>query len=148
MNIFFRHYYLFLYKKLKIYRFEDCEALRAEFNLLADSNLQKEDYHFSGGTDAETFVRKILTPRPQKLADVNYDEMLELITRICNAQGTEYEINYWLIFLEVQLENNKLSDLIYFPKRYFNDGIDHDEMTPKEILDEALKNKRKIIYLN
>jgi hypothetical protein len=127
---------------------EDCEVLLSEFNLLAGSNLQIDEFHFSGGIDAKTFVRNILTPRPQKLTDVSYDEMLELITRICNADGTAYEIDYWLNFLEVQLENNKLSDLIYYPDHYFNDVINRNEMTPKEILDEALKNKRKIIYLN
>ena len=127
---------------------EDCEGLRSEFNLLANSNLKTNEFHFSGGTNAKTFVKNILTLRPQKLADVTYEEMLELITRIYDANGTEYEIDYWLNFLEVQLENNKLSDLIYYPDHYFNDGVDRNEMTPKEILDEALTNKRKIIYLN
>lgn len=127
--------------------FEDCAALRAEFNLLAGSNLQAGDFHFSGGTDAETFVRGVLTPKPEKMTDVSYDEMLELLTRICNADGSEYELNYWLKFLAVQLENNKLSDLIYHPDHYFGDGVKRAEMTPKEMLDEALANKPKIFYL-
>jgi hypothetical protein len=127
---------------------EDCESLRLEFNVLANSDLQIEDFHFSGGTDAITFVKKVLTPKPQKTEDISYDEMLELITRICNADGTEYEIEYWLEFLEVQIENNRLSDLIYYPNHYFGDNLDRNEMSAKEILDEALKTKNKIFYLN
>jgi hypothetical protein len=127
---------------------ENCESLRSEFNLLANSDLQIEDFHFSGGIDANTFVKKILAPKPQKIENISYDEMLELITRICNADGTEYEIEYWLEFLEVQIENNRLSDLIYHPNHYFDDNLDRTEMTEKEILDEALKTKNKIFYLS
>ncbi len=128
-------------------RLEDCAALRSQFNSLANSNLQAEDFHFSGATDADTFVRRVLTPRPQKLDDISYDEMLELMTRVCNADGTEYEIDYWLAFLEIQLGNHKLSDLVFHPKHYFGDDVDRNEMTPKEILDEAITNKPKSILL-
>ena len=88
-------------------RFEDCAALRSHFNSLANSNLKTEDFHFSGATDSKTFVRGVLTSRPQKLDDITYAEMLELMTRIYNADGTEYEIEFWLKFLEVQLGNYK-----------------------------------------
>lgn len=128
-------------------RLENCAALRLEFNSLANSNLQAEDFHFSGATDADTFVRRVLASRPQKLDNITYDEMLELMTRVCNADGTEYEIDYWLAFLEIQLGNHKLSDLIFYPNNYFGDDVDRDEMTPKEILDEAITNKPKAILL-
>jgi hypothetical protein len=128
-------------------RFEDCAALCSQFNSLADLDLQIEDFHFSGATDADTFVRRVLTPRPQKLDDISYDEMLELMTRVCNADGTEYELSYWVEFLEVQLGNHKLSNLIYYPKEYFGGDVNRDEMTPREILDEAITNKPKAILL-
>lgn len=126
---------------------EDCASLRSQFNSLAGTNLQISDFYYSGGTDTDTFVRRALTSKPQKLNDITYEELLELMTRIYNADGTEYELDYWLEFLEVQLGNHKLSDLIYHPKHYFGDDVDRDEMTPKEILDVAITNKPKAILL-
>ncbi|HVE57512.1 MAG TPA: hypothetical protein VNB22_11835 [Pyrinomonadaceae bacterium] len=128
-------------------RLEDCTALRTAFNSLAKTNLQTVDFHFSGAIDSDTFVRRVLTPRPRKVEDVSYEELLELMTRICNAVGSDYELDYWLQFLEVQLDNHKLSDLIYYPNEYFGDGTDRDEMTPKEILDTAIQHKPSIILL-
>lgn len=126
---------------------EDCTALLSQFNAAAGSTLQIEDFHFSGATGADTFVRRVLTPKPQKVNGISYDEMLELVARIYHADGTEYELGYWLEFLEVQLDNHKLSDLIYHPERYFEDDVERGEMTPKEIVDEAITNKPQAIML-
>lgn len=125
--------------------FDNCEEFRREFNYLAGADLQKEDFHFSGWTDAETFVRRVLTPRPQKISDISYDEMLEIITRICHFEGTEHEIDYWIDFLAIQLSNPHLSDLIYYPQQYFGDATAKSDMSPKEILDAAITNKPRVI---
>jgi hypothetical protein len=126
---------------------EDCAALRAAFNSLAGTSLQTEEFRFSGAIDSDLFVRRILTPGPRKIEDASYEELLELMTRICSAAGSGYELDYWLRFLLVQLDDHKLSDLIYYPNEYFGDGIDRNEMTPKEILDAAIKHKPSIIPL-
>src|SRR5436190_24101001 len=46
--------------------------------------------------DPETFARDLLLNRVPVPKDLSYDEMLELVRRICNVEGSEFQIGYWL----------------------------------------------------
>jgi Colicin immunity protein / pyocin immunity protein len=63
---------------------------------------------------------------------LSVDEMVELIRKIMNAEGTEEELDMWEDMLESNLNYPGISDLIYYPDR---------EMTPEEIIKEALAYK-------
>jgi hypothetical protein len=118
---------------------KDADSLIRRFNKEAGRSFSKREIarHLTN-TDEETFVRETLTPPPTKLPDITYEELLELVTRVCQATGSGSEHEYWLTLLEVNLGNPQLSDLIYWPGEYFGDGDNSREMSPKEILDIAL----------
>lgn len=78
---------------------------------------------------------------PNIIPNITYEELLELMMRVYNATGSETEHDYWLELLEVNLRNPRLSDLIYWPGEYFGDGNNSREMSPKELLDNALADR-------
>ena len=60
------------------------------------------------------------------------DQLVELVRRIMNAEGTEDEIDAWQDLLERNLLDPNVSDLIFYPDR---------EMTAEEIVERALNYK-------
>jgi hypothetical protein len=96
-----------------------------------------------GSVDAETFARDVLLNRLPIPTDLSYDEMLEMIRRICKVEGSEFQIGYWLSCLKANTHNGRISELIYWPGEYFGDGDHSRELSPKEILDAALAAGRK-----
>ena len=65
---------------------------------------------------------------------VNREELIQLVNKIINCEGTEKEIDDMIDLLEKNVVCPYVSDLIY-----------HDEKTPEEIVDTALAYKP--IYL-
>jgi hypothetical protein len=116
------------------------EELLDEFNRAAGTAFAFEDFQgIYGAMDHETFVRQVLSePAARKVPDITYDELLELLTRVCRAAGVEHEVYFWLRLLEANLPDPRLSDLIYWPGQYFGDGNNARELSPREILDIAL----------
>ncbi|OAI49531.1 hypothetical protein AYO44_18430 [Planctomycetaceae bacterium SCGC AG-212-F19] len=93
--------------------------------------------------DPEAFARDLLLNRVPVPRDLSYEEMLELVRRICSVEGSEFQIGYWLTCLKANTGHDNISDLIYWPAEYFGDGDRSREMSPKEILDAALAAGRK-----
>jgi hypothetical protein len=124
-------------------RLGEWEDLLDEFNREAGTDLNFTDFQcIYGAMEHATWVRQLLSePAVKPLPDVTYEELLELITRICRVHGAEHEIYFWLRFLEVNLDP-RISDLIYWPGEYFGDGNNARELSPKEILDTALRARR------
>jgi hypothetical protein len=60
------------------------------------------------------------------------DQLVELVRRIMNAEGTEDEIDAWQDLLERNVLDPNVSDLIFYPDR---------EMTAEEIVERALNYK-------
>jgi hypothetical protein len=110
-----------------------------EFNRKAGTAFTFSDFQgIYGGTDHETFVRQALSePAVRKVPDVTEEELLELLRRVCGAEGAEHEIAFWLRLLEANLPDPRLSDLIFWPGEYFGDGNDARQLSPREILDIA-----------
>jgi hypothetical protein len=69
--------------------------------------------------------------QPQKLSRM---ELVELVRKICAAEGTEEEQEDMLTLLQSSVPHPEVSDLIYFPP-------EGDELTPEEIVDRALAYK-------
>ncbi|WP_340022993.1 bacteriocin immunity protein [Paenibacillus sp. FSL K6-1096] len=56
-------------------------------------------------------------------------ELIALVTKIVNAEGTEEELDQWLETVIRQVPHPQVSDLIYWHE---------PELTPDEIVDAAL----------
>jgi hypothetical protein len=91
-----------------------------------------------GSIGEETFARNLLVDREAIPRDLSEPEMIELLERIAAADGTEFQIEYWVECLEVNTGVERISDLIYWPGEYFGDGDNSRELSPREILETAL----------
>jgi len=60
------------------------------------------------------------------------EELIALVTRIMDADGTEEEINDMITLLERNVPHPEVSDLIFYPEK---------EMTAEEVVDAALAYK-------
>ncbi|QUL58186.1 bacteriocin immunity protein [Paenibacillus tritici] len=56
-------------------------------------------------------------------------QLIELVTRIVNAEGTEAELDQWLEIVVRNVPHPGVSDLIFW---------NEPELTPEEIIDAAL----------
>ncbi len=90
-----------------------------------------------GSIDAESFARKSLVNWHALPADATEDEMLEMLQLICDAKGSEFQIEYWVECLRVNTGDDRLSDLIFWPDTYFGRPLTK-ELSAAEILDAAL----------
>ena len=58
-------------------------------------------------------------------------ELVELVRKIMNAEGTELELNQMIEKLEKNVPHPDVSDLIFYPD-------DENEVTPEKIVEKAL----------
>lgn len=58
------------------------------------------------------------------------DELIELVRKIMNCEGTEEEIDEMIVVLEANVSDPEVTDYIYY-----------DEKTPDEVVDKALAYK-------
>jgi hypothetical protein len=65
----------------------------------------------------------------------NWDELIQIIRFVCQAEGMNLEQSYALGVLEKNFDANP-SDLIYWPDEWFQDkDMLHVDLTPEEIAD-------------
>jgi len=90
-----------------------------------------------GSISPETFARKSLVDWHSLPADATEAEMLEMLELICQAKGTEFQVEYWVECLRINTGDDRLSDLIFWPDEYFGKPVPQD-LSAEEILDVAL----------
>ena len=67
------------------------------------------------------------------MADLSWDELVQIIQFVCQAEGKESEQSYAPGLLEKNFDANP-SDLIYWPNEWFQDkDMLHVDLTPEEI---------------
>lgn len=67
------------------------------------------------------------------MADLSWDELIQIIQFVCQAEGKESEQSYALGLLEKNFDANP-SDLIYWPNEWFQDkDMLHVDLTSEEI---------------
>lgn len=93
-----------------------------------------------GSINADTFARKCLVNWNALPTSATEDEMLEMIQLICDAKGTEFQVEYWVECLRVNTGDERISDLIFYPDEYFGKPIDK-EFSAAELLNVALDSK-------
>lgn len=119
------------------------EELKA-ISLLANRIVGKYDVDVAFGCGSpEDFARELLIDWLTLPNDLSEPEMLELLEAVCTARGNPVCYSYWVKCLEANTGDNQLSDLIFWPDKYFGDGFDGRERSPSEILEIALRNKAK-----
>ena len=110
---------------------------RAELGALVGRPVSAFDIDAAfGSVDPKTFAEGLLFAEVP--LDLTTEEMLEMIERICNVKGTPAQHSYWLRCLETNTNDNRISDLIFWPDQYFGDGDVKKLMSPQEILQTAL----------
>jgi len=96
----------------------------------------------------ETFARNVLIDWNGISENINNEELLEMIDRICNCDGDEFQMDYWIECVRVNTRDENVSDLIFWPGTYFGDGDDSRSMSPSEILATALESGSKQLKNN
>jgi hypothetical protein len=96
-----------------------------------------------GSVSPETFARSILTNWDALPSDLSNSEMLELVERFYHPRkGQEFLNTYWLKCLKLNTGNNRISDLIFWPDRYFGATPPANalSLSPAEVLEIALRD--------
>jgi len=115
------------------------EELLERFSELVGEPVNRSDVRGAfGSIDSDEFARQMLLDPKDVPTDLSEPEMLELLERIRQADGDEFQIGYWLNCLAVNTGDERISDLIYWPGEYFEDGNNCREMSSREILDVAM----------
>ena len=84
---------------------------------------------FSSWTSAKDFTRMAFN-QEKYVADLTWDELIQIIQFVCQAEGKESEQSYSLGVLEKNFDANP-SDLIYWPDEWFQDkDMLHVDLTP------------------
>ena len=94
-----------------------------------------------GSIDPETFAQKCLVDWHALPTDATEAEMLEMLQLVCEAKGTEFQIEYWVECLRVNTGDDRLSDLIFWPDDYFGKPTTKN-LSAEEILEVALGRAR------
>lgn len=99
------------------------------------------NYHAS--TDQETFVRKALQPYPRRFDDVTFAELVDVVRAVSEVAVSAAETDHLLTALDLNLPGAGISDLIFWPDRWFGDRGGDYELTPKQIVRYALLRSRR-----
>ncbi|HBM2999954.1 hypothetical protein [Klebsiella michiganensis] len=115
---------------------EDDEGLKAmidDWNRQVVNPYEFSDFRdFSSWTDAKNFTRMAFN-QEKYVADLTWNELVQIISFVCNAEGKESEQSYALGLLEKNFNANP-SDLIYWPNEWFQDeDMLQVDLTPEEI---------------
>ena len=63
----------------------------------------------------------------------NKEELVELVRKIMECEGSEEEIDEWLLIVKDSVPHPAVSDLIFYPE--------DDDVTPEEVVEQALSYK-------
>ena len=109
-----------------------CELI-AEFNIATHQGFTVSDFMGAASSmSMREFVRGALMPEPRRIEGVTRDSLLEIIRHI-HGKGrvglvSDSELGYWIQFLEANIPNPRILDLLYRSDQL---------QTAEQILDEA-----------
>lgn len=70
-----------------------------------------------GSVDPDTFAKRHLLSPDAVPADLDRDEMVDLVERIMAAAGGEFELDYWLACVARSSGNPDIAELIFTPAK-------------------------------
>ncbi|MFJ2288313.1 hypothetical protein ACIOUF_18455 [Pseudomonas iridis] len=126
---------------------EQAQSQVAVFNREAMTALEFIDFQgIYGGQSHDTWVRKVLaTPYERRVADVTKQELVELARRVMEGDGAEHEVEFWLSMLAINIPNERISDLIFWPDEYFDEADYPQQLSPEQVIEIALKDKDVVL---
>ncbi|MBP1995071.1 bacteriocin immunity protein [Paenibacillus eucommiae] len=81
----------------------------------------------------ETLVVKYKACRKElDMERLTRTQILDLVTRLCNGEGSEEEADEWIEMLQRNVPHPEVSSLIFWPE---------EELTPEEIVEQAFNYK-------
>lgn len=106
-----------------------------EFNKL--TGREYDEYYFLNywrSISIDDFVDEASNPYPVKLNDITKDELIELVRRIEDIETYGNDTGFYLEVLSANIMMPNISDLIFYRN-----------LSPEEIIEEALKYKPMIL---
>jgi len=97
---------------------------------------------FGAGSDRD-FAWQLLVDWHAISSDLTPTEMLEAMEVVCTQGDDVVRTDYLLKCLEINTGDARISDLIYWPDEYFGEPAPTDELSPRAMLEIALKNGAK-----
>lgn len=121
---------------------EQAQSQLTEFNREAMTALEFIDFQgIYGGQTHDTWVRKVLAkPYERRVVGVTKQELVELVRRVMEGDGADHEVEFWLSMLEINIPNERISDLIFWPDEYFDDVNYSQDLSPEQVIEIAFKD--------
>jgi hypothetical protein len=126
---------------------EDVVELLDRWNTRASRPYSPDEFrYYSASTSLETFVGTMLLGAPAPVPDLTYGELREVVAAVMKAELPEELLNYFIEWLEANLPNANITNLIYWPNHWFGDeSLLQVELTPDQILVYAMaKSGRRV----
>lgn len=120
------------------------EAALEEFNRLSPTPLKIEDFQgIYGAEEHEEFVRRLLaTSQLPVIEDLSRDDLIDAFRRILEPECPQHEQWFLIQTLSKNLDDPKISDLIYWPNEYFQKVV-LTELSPEQMAEAVLERKNK-----
>jgi hypothetical protein len=108
-------------------------GLIAQFNAATHSSFTVGDFMGAAGSiTMREFTRGALMPEPRRVPGVTRDDLLEIIRHVRGERRagllSESELGYWIQFLEANIPNPRILDLLFHSEHL---------QTAEQVLDEA-----------
>ncbi|MEG0558099.1 MAG: hypothetical protein RR574_16785 [Comamonas sp.] len=115
----------------------------AAFNQQAMTELEFVDFQgIYGGQSHDTWVRKVLaSPYERRVENITKQELIEMARRVMAHDGDEHAVEFWLSMREINIPNDRISDLIFWPDEYFDDANYAQHLSPEQIIEIALVDR-------
>ena len=95
-----------------------------------------------GSSNADGFARRLAIDWHSFPMDLSEQELLELFDAVYEVRGTQELRDYWVRCLALNTGDAQVSDLIFWPDRYFGAKYDGKELSPAEMVDVVLRKRR------
>ncbi|MEB0058731.1 hypothetical protein [Variovorax sp. LG9.2] len=94
-----------------------------------------------GSSDADEFARRFSIDWHAVPMDLSEQELLELFEGVCAGRGLSVHVEYWLRCIEANTGDDAVSDLIFWPNKYFGAEYSGAELAPAEMLGVVLEKR-------
>jgi hypothetical protein len=119
----------------------------AEWNRRAGVEYTEAEFRtYYGAMEIDEFVTEMLLGEPTLVPDLTYSELRDVLDSVRSVTLSQPEDSYFLGWLEANLPDSDISDLIYWPNHWFeNESMLHVELTPDQILAYAMKRSGRTV---
>jgi hypothetical protein len=119
----------------------------AEWNRRAGRPYEEAEFRsYYGSMGIDEFVTEMLIGEAALVPDLTYSELRDVLESVRSVALSQPEDSYFLGWLEANLPESGICDLIYWPNEWFgDDSLLQVELTPDQILAYAMKQSGRIV---